>query len=195
MVFSGSRLSPGGTQKWLISNAMTLSSARQCWHQPPANKGNYLRQQWRSSDVTSQIGSVDICLLGCLRSGRQSKRFSSTKHAHSTSNDFILQCSHRVLLNISSYYKACTYVLANTTSHYKYQVCTEYFPEIILRTTTFARSTSQYYLVLRRLHAILPSFLPLYYNVCTKYFSVFPRHVCSVELPCLHPKNLMVTAR
>ena len=74
----------------------------------------------------------------------------TTKLAHSTSQYyFVPQCLHKVLPSTTSHYKACLHkkyfpVLLRTT-----KFAQKYFPVLLRTTTKLAKSTSQYYFVLR----------------------------------------------
>ena len=87
----------------------------------------------------------------------------TTKVPQNTSQYFVLLSLHIVLPSTASYYKTCT----------------KYFPvPVLLRTTKFAQSTSQYYFVLQRWHKVLPS-TTSYDKTCAKCFPVL---LCTTRL-------------
>ena len=98
----------------------------------------------------------------------------TTKLAQRTSQYyFVLQSLHNALpsTTLQSLHNA----LPSTTLYYT--ACTKHFP-VLLCTTKFAQSTSQYYFVLQSLHKALPS-TSLYYKACPSHV---PELLCTTKL-------------
>ena len=97
----------------------------------------------------------------------------TAKLAQSTSQCyFVLRSLHKILPSTTLYYKACT-------NHFPAILCTtQSLHPVLLCTTKLAKSTSQYYFVLRSLHKAHPSTI-LYHKACTKYVPVL---LCDTKL-------------
>ena len=82
---------------------------------------------------------------------------------------FVLQLAQKTFQYYTYFVHASMPVLLRTTK----LACTKYFP-VLLGTTKLAQTNYQYYLVLQRLHKVLPS-TTSYYKACAKHFPVLLR--------------------
>ena len=94
---------------------------------------------------------------------------------------FVLQSLHKLLPSTTLYYKACT-------NHFPALLCTtQSLRPVLLGTTKLAKSTPQYYFVLRSLRKALPS-TTLHCKPCTEYVPVL---LCDTKLA---QRKLLYTA-
>ena len=135
-------------------------------------------QLFSSHPIPSYMASKEV-LLNCLHLIRALKKvhlnssqlFCTHESSYCWSAIFCTK-RHRAYKALAhrSLRHRCIYKEKSWQHTLYYKACTKHVP-VLLCTTKFAQSTSQYYFVLHSMHNALPS-TTLYYKACTKYLAV-----------------------